>query len=177
MKDNVTITGSAHTDRIHDSAIKHVTGAADYTDDIAQPEGTLHAYLGVSTVTHARIVSLDLSAVRAAPGVVGVLTAADIPGHNDISPTGQNDEPVFPTDLIQFHGQPLFAVVAETRDAARRAAELAKVLEAGGLPNIAVLRRHFAPDPACLPAVTVQSVSLDSYEALVKTADAAGVPA
>ena len=134
MKDNVTITGSAHTDRIHDSAIKHVTGAADYTDDIAQPEGTLHAYLGVSTVTHARIVSLDLSAVRAAPGVVGVLTAADIPGHNDISPTGQNDEPVFPTDLIQFHGQPLFAVVAETRDAARRAAELAKV-ETEALPH------------------------------------------
>lgn len=56
-------------------------------------------------------------------------------------------------------------------------AELAKVLEAGGLPDLAVLRRHFAPDPACLPAVTVQSVSLDSYEALVKTADAAGVPA
>jgi len=134
MKDNVTITGSAHTDRIHDSAIKHVTGAADYTDDIAQPEGTLHAYLGVSTVTHARIVSLDLSAVRAAPDVVGVLTAADIPGHNDISPTGQNDEPVFPTDLIQFHGQPLFAVVAETRDAARRAAELAKV-ETEALPH------------------------------------------
>ena len=134
MKDNVTITGSAHTDRIHDSAIKHVTGAADYTDDIAQPEGTLHAYLGVSTVTHARIVSLDLSAVRAAPGVVGVMTAADIPGHNDISPTGQNDEPVFPTDLIQFHGQPLFAVVAETRDAARRAAELAKV-ETEALPH------------------------------------------
>ena len=55
------------------------------------------------------------------------------------------------------------------------AAELAKVLAADGLPDLAVLRRHFAPDPACLPAVTVQSVSLDSYEALVKTADAVGV--
>ncbi|MDF1773394.1 MAG: IS21 family transposase [Pseudophaeobacter sp. bin_em_oilr2.035] len=57
------------------------------------------------------------------------------------------------------------------------AGELAKVLEVGGLPDLAVLRRHFAPDPACMPAVTVQSVSLDSYEALVKTADAAGVSA
>ncbi|MCK0140701.1 xanthine dehydrogenase molybdopterin binding subunit [Aliiroseovarius sp. F47248L] len=127
MKDNVSIRGAAHTDRIHDSATKHVTGAADYTDDIVEPVGTLHAYLGVSDVAHANIRSLDLSAVRAAPGVVGVLTAADIPGHNDISPTGLNDEPVFPTDKIQFHGQPLFAVIAETRDAARRAAELAKV--------------------------------------------------
>ncbi|MDE9452002.1 xanthine dehydrogenase molybdopterin binding subunit [Aliiroseovarius sp. Z3] len=127
MKDNVSIRGAAHTDRIHDSATKHVTGAADYTDDIVEPVGTLHAYLGVSDVAHAAIRSLDLDAVRAAPGVVGVLTAADIPGHNDISPTGQNDEPVFPTDKIQFHGQPLFAVIAETRDVARRAAELAKV--------------------------------------------------
>ena len=127
MKDNVSITGSAHTDRIHDSAIKHVTGRADYTDDIAQPEGTLHAYLGVSDVAHSKLKNIDLSAVLVAPGVVGVLTAEDVPGVNDISPTGLNDEPVFPTDTIQFHGQPLFAVVAETRDAARRAAELAKV--------------------------------------------------
>jgi xanthine dehydrogenase large subunit len=127
MKDAVSITGSAHTDRIHDSAAKHVTGGADYTDDIALPEGALHAYLGVSDVAHARLTGLDLSDVLAAPGVVGVLTAADIPGVNDISPTGLKDEPVFPTETIQFHGQPLFAVIAGTRDQARRAAELAKV--------------------------------------------------
>ncbi|SFT57689.1 xanthine dehydrogenase molybdopterin binding subunit [Sedimentitalea nanhaiensis] len=127
MKDNVTIKGGTHTDRIHDSAIKHVTGRADYTDDIPEPAGTLHAYLGCSSVTHARITAMDLSAVRAAPGVIGVLTADDIPGTNDISPTGRNDEPVFPTETVEFHGQPLFAVVAETRDAARRAADLAQV--------------------------------------------------
>lgn len=127
MKDTISITGSAHTDRIHDSAIKHVTGSADYTDDIAQPEGTLHAYLGVSDVAHAKLNGLDLSKVLATPGVIGVLTAKDVPGVNDISPTGLHDEPVFPTDSIQFHGQPLFAVIAETRDIARRAAELAIV--------------------------------------------------
>ncbi|MSU89365.1 xanthine dehydrogenase molybdopterin binding subunit [Rhodobacteraceae bacterium 2CG4] len=127
MKDMSIISGAVHHDRIHDSAAKHVSGSADYTDDIAMPEGTLHAYLGVSQVAHARLLGLDLAAVRRAPGVVGVLTAADIPGINDISPTGLNDEPVFPTDKIQFHGQPLFAVVAETRDAARRAAALARV--------------------------------------------------
>lgn len=127
MKDNVTIKGSVHTDLKHDSAIKHVTGGADYTDDIAEPRGTLHAYLGVSTVTHANIKSMDLSAVRAAEGVVGIITADDIPGVNDISPTGQNDEPVFPTQKVEFHGQPLFAVVAHSRDAARRAAELAQI--------------------------------------------------
>ncbi|WP_120499189.1 xanthine dehydrogenase molybdopterin binding subunit [Roseovarius sp. EL26] len=127
MKQNVSITGAAHTDRIHDSAIKHVTGTADYTDDVVLPQGALHAYLGVSDVAHATLNSIDLSEVLAAPGVIGVLTAKDVPGVNDISPTGLHDEPVFPTDAIQFHGQPLFAVVAETREAARRAAELAKV--------------------------------------------------
>ena len=127
MNDQTTIEGAVHTDLKHDSAIKHVTGRATYTDDIAEPVGTLHAYLGVSTETHARIRKMDLAPVRSAPGVIGVLTAEDIPGHNDISPTGREDEPVFPTDKVEFNGQPLFAVIAETRDAARRAAELAKI--------------------------------------------------
>ncbi|MES0813089.1 xanthine dehydrogenase molybdopterin binding subunit [Roseibium sp. SCPC15] len=122
-----TISGAVHVDRRHDSAEKHVTGRADYCDDIAEPYGTLHAYLGVSTVAHGLLKDMDLSAVLAAPGVIGVLTADDIPGHNDISPTGQKDEPVFPTEKTEFHGQPLFAVVAENRDAARRAAELARI--------------------------------------------------
>ncbi|MHA7869917.1 MAG: xanthine dehydrogenase molybdopterin binding subunit [Salipiger thiooxidans] len=134
MKHQSNIRGAVHEDRQHDSAIKHVRGLAEYTDDIPEPVGTLHAYLGVSSVAHATLRGIDLSEVRAAPGVVDVLTAADIPGHNDISPTGRGDEPVFPTEKIEFHGQPLFAVIAETRDAARRAAALAKV-EADVLPH------------------------------------------
>ncbi|MEM7519519.1 MAG: xanthine dehydrogenase molybdopterin binding subunit [Pseudomonadota bacterium] len=130
MRQKVEISGSAHTDRAHDSAVKHVTGRAGYTDDIAEPAGTVHAYLGTADFAHGRITSLDLSAVRAAPGVVDVLTAADIPGANDISPTGQNDEPIFPPELVEFHGQQLFAVVAQTRNQARRAASLAKITHA-----------------------------------------------
>ncbi|QFT75454.1 xanthine dehydrogenase molybdopterin binding subunit [Ruegeria sp. THAF33] len=135
MKDNVSIIGSTHTNVNHDSAVKHVTGQADYTDDIALPQGALHAYLGVSDVAHARLLGIDFSDVLAMPGVVGVLTADDVPGANDISPTHLNDEPVFPTDAIQFHGQPLFAVIAETRDIARRAAERAKI-EYETLPHV-----------------------------------------
>jgi xanthine dehydrogenase large subunit len=122
-----SISGAVHTDRRHDSAEKHVTGRAEYCDDIAEPQGTLHGYLGTSTVAHGLIKTMDLEAVLSAPGVVGVLTADDIPGHNDISPTGQNDEPVFPVGRTEFHGQPLFAVIATSRDAARRAAELARI--------------------------------------------------
>ena len=124
---NSPIKGGVNTDLRHDSAIKHVTGRAEYCDDIAEPVGTLHAYLGLSTRAHALLRNVDLSAVRSAAGVVGVLTADDIPGVNDVSPTGRNDEPIFATDKVEFWGQPMFAVVAETRDAARRAAKLVKV--------------------------------------------------
>jgi len=120
-------TGAVHTGIAHDSAIKHVTGRADYADDMPEQAGMLHAYLGLSTVAHGRILRMDLAPVRAAPGVVGVLTAEDIPGINDVSPTGLNDEPVFAVDTVKFWGQPVFAVVAETRDAARRAARLADI--------------------------------------------------
>ncbi|MDC1445294.1 xanthine dehydrogenase molybdopterin binding subunit [Amylibacter sp.] len=121
------ISGAAHSNHIHESATKHVTGKAKYCDDITEPIGTLHAYLGVSDVAHATIKSMDLTAVKSMPGVIGTITTLDIPGMNDISPTGQNDEPVFPVDTVQFYGQPLFAVIAKTRKIARHAAKLAVI--------------------------------------------------
>ncbi|CAM5770318.1 xanthine dehydrogenase molybdopterin binding subunit [Bosea minatitlanensis] len=129
-------TGPVGSARAHDSAPKHVAGEALYIDDIAAPEGLLHAYLGTSTIAHGKLLSLDLDAVRAAPGVVAVLTAADIPGANDISSTHLHDEPVFATERILFHGQPLFAVVAGTREQARHAATLAKADHAEEAPQI-----------------------------------------
>jgi len=120
-------TGKLHESTKHDSADKHVAGRAEYIDDIAEPRGTLHAYLGLSTRAHAEIVAMDLDAVRAAPGVVGVLTAADIPGENDVSSAHKHDDPVFAEGRVQFHGQPMFAVIGETREAARRAARLAQI--------------------------------------------------
>ncbi len=131
MKQDVSkataVKGGVHQNIKHDSAQKHVSGRADYTDDLAEPVGTLHGYFGVSERTHARILSLDLSPCLEVKGVVGVITADDIPGINDISPNHLDDEPVFPTDVCSYWGQPLFAVIAETRDIARRAATLADV--------------------------------------------------
>ena len=122
-----TIRGGVAQAIVHDSAARHVTGEATYIDDIPETVGMLHAALGLADFSHGRIAGLDLDAVRAAPGVVAVLTAADVPGHNDISPTGRRDEPVLAGELVQFHGQPVFAVIAETRDQARRAARLGKI--------------------------------------------------
>ena len=119
-------TAVVHKPHPHDSARLHVSGAAAYVDDIREPQGTLHLAVGMGDKAHGRLRSLDLAAVRAAPGVVAVLAAADIPGKNDIAPVFA-DEPLLAFDEILFHGQALFVVAATTRDAARRAARLAKI--------------------------------------------------
>lgn len=121
------VSGGVHQSIEHESAHKHVSGQAQYLDDIQTPNATLHAYLGLSTCASGTITSMDLSNVASSEGVQCVLTAKDIPGQNDVSPTGLNDEPVFATQQVQFYGQPIFAVVANTRDQARRAAQKAIV--------------------------------------------------
>jgi xanthine dehydrogenase large subunit len=121
----------------HDSATKHVQGLAQYIDDLREPEGTLHIAIGQSPKARGRLVSLDVSAVRAVPGVVAVLTAADIPGRNDVSPAF-GDDPMFVEDAIGFHGQALFAVVATEREIARRACKLATMEIAAERPSVTV---------------------------------------
>ncbi len=111
---------------VHESADLHVSGEATYTDDIPELVGTLHAALGMSARAHARIVSMDLEPVRQAPGVVAVLTAQDIPGENNCGPV-LHDDPLLADTLVQYIGQPMFLVVAQSHDAARRAARMAKV--------------------------------------------------
>jgi xanthine dehydrogenase large subunit len=110
----------------HESAPLHVSGAARYIDDLPELAGTLHAAPGLSTCARGRIKTLDLSAVRALPGVRCVLTAADIPGSNNCGPI-LHDDPVIAGDEVQFYGQVIFVVAADTRDIARQAARLARV--------------------------------------------------
>ena len=110
----------------HDSGHLHVTGEAIYTDDIPEVRGMLHAAIGLSERAHARIKSIDLTKVRAAPGVVAVITAKDIPGKNDYGPVIA-DDPIFATTLVQYVGQSIFAVAARTVEQARRAARLAAI--------------------------------------------------
>lgn len=172
MKDDAKIHGSVNTDLQHESAIKHVTGRAEYCDDIPEPVGTLHAYLGLCEVAHANIKSMDLSKVIEAPGVVGVLSADDIPGVNDVSPTGLNDEPIFAVDKVEFWGQPIFAVIAETRDAARRATHLAKIVYEK-LPHITdVMEAKLAGYPHVTAALKLErgdvEPSLESAEHRIK---------
>ena len=107
-----------------DSARLQVTGAAAYIDDIREPSGTLHLAFGYAPVARGVLKSIDVGKVRSIPGVVAILTAASIPGRNMIAPAFE-DEPLLADGEVLFHGQPVFAVVAETREAARKAARLA----------------------------------------------------
>jgi xanthine dehydrogenase large subunit len=119
-------SGEVGRARAHESAGLHVAGEATYTDDIVELHGTLHAALGLSQKSHANIRAIDLAAVRAAPGVVAVYTARDIPGTNDCGPI-IHDDPILADGKVEYVGQPIFVVVADSHDSARRAARLAKV--------------------------------------------------
>ena len=134
----------------HDSAIRHVSGSAVYVDDIREPAGTLHVVPGwARDATRGRIVSLDLDPVRAHPGVVAVVGPADVPGKNDVSPA-LGDEPMFADEEILFWGQPLFAVVATTREAARHAARKARI-SVEELPPLLTVEDALAAGETVLP--------------------------
>jgi len=109
----------------HESAHLHVAGAAPYVDDLPELAGTLHAALGLSPVAHGRLVAVDRERIAAMPGVIAVLVATDIPGANDCGPV-VHDDPILADGVVHYLGQPVFAVIAETRDLARRAAAQAK---------------------------------------------------
>ncbi len=136
----------------HESAALHATGAARYVDDIPLPAGALHVALGLSPMAHGRLHGLELSAVRSAPGVVAVLEASDIPGENNFGPILQ-DDPVFATGSVQYAGQPMFAVVATSYDAARRAALLGRA-DITPLPAIVDARDAIAQQSFVLPSVS-----------------------
>jgi xanthine dehydrogenase large subunit len=109
----------------HESAHLHVAGAAAYIDDLPELAGTLHAAPALATRANARITRLDLDAARTVPGVVDILTAADVPC-NAIG-TVLHDEPVLADGETLFVGQPVALVLATSVKAARVAARRVRV--------------------------------------------------
>ena len=138
----------------HDSAALHCAGEAQYIDDLPEPRGMLHAALGVSPIARGRIRGLDLDSVRAAPGVIAVIVAADIPAVNDVGPI-QHDDPIFADATVEFAGQPIFAVAATSVRAARQAAKLAR-LDLEPLDPILTVESALAAESFVLPPVHVK---------------------
>lgn len=118
--------GGVGRSKKHESAEKHVSGEAIYIDDKPELRGQLHAAIGQSSVAHANIKSMDLSAVSAAEGVIAVITVDNVPGHTDIGPVFPGD-PVLAIGKVEYVGQPIFAVAATSHDLANRAVKLAKI--------------------------------------------------
>ncbi len=142
-------TASVGKSITHDSAEQHVKGSALYIDDIREPAGTLHVAPIYSDATSGRITAVNLDAVKAAKGVIAVLSANDIPGTNDCS-AAMGDDPILADDVIQFHGQVVFAVVAETRNQARKAAKLA-IIEVAETAAILTARQGHDKEQNILP--------------------------
>jgi len=143
----------------HESAPLHVAGRAHYVDDLPLPAGALHMAFGQSGVAHGRIRTLDLAPVQAADGVIAVLRAQDVPGENNYGGF-LKDDPIFAADEVQCIGQPIFAVVARSFLAARRAALLARV-DYEELPAILGIREAVAQGSFLFPTVRLERGAVD----------------
>ncbi|MEU2437318.1 xanthine dehydrogenase molybdopterin binding subunit [Streptomyces rubradiris] len=125
----------------HESAALHVTGTALYTDDLVwRTKDVLHAYPVQVMKAHGRITALRTEPALAVPGVVRVLTGADVPGVNDAGM--KHDEPLFP-DEVMFHGHAVAWVLGETLEAARLGAAAVEV-ELEELPSLVTLQDAMA---------------------------------
>jgi len=105
----------------HESAIKHVTGNAIYTDDIAEPRNLLHAVIGYSNCSKGIIKNINYDEVYKSKGVIDIITEKDIEGINDVGAIFKGDK-IFTSKNIDYFGQPIFAVIATSNILAKKAA-------------------------------------------------------
>jgi xanthine dehydrogenase large subunit len=144
-------TGTSH---YHESARAQVAGGATYVDDIAEVKGTLHAAPILSNVAHGKLLGVDTAEALKMPGVRGVVLAQDIPG-DPILATFVHDEPVFARDKVEFLGQVVGLVLADTVMQARRAARKVK-LNIEALPAVLDVRQALAAKSFVGSPVTVR---------------------
>ena len=146
----------------HESATGHVSGEALYTDDlVGRYANPLHAWPVLSPHAHATVLSIDGGKAALVPGFVKLLTADDVPGHNEVGAV-QHDEPLFPSE-VQFHNQPVAWVLADTLDAAREAAA-AVVVEYTPLPAIVTMEQALEANSFLTDPLTI--ISGDPAQAL-----------
>ena len=131
-----------------------VTGLAAYTDDLFRP-GMLHGALLASPYPHARLVSYDVSAALALPGVHCVLTGADFDPRNRMGAFIRDETPIA-VGRVRYTGEPVAAVAAEDLETARRAARLIEV-EYEELPAV------LTPEEAMAPGAPVLHEELGDY--------------
>ncbi|MGG5870616.1 xanthine dehydrogenase molybdopterin binding subunit [Pseudomonas peli] len=133
----------------HESADKHVSGEAVYVDDRLEFPNQLHVYARMSDRAHARIVSIDTAPCYAIPGVAIAITSKDVPGQLDIGPVVAGD-PLLADGKVEYVGQVVIAVGADSLETARKAA-MAAIIEYEDLEPVldvvdALRKKHFVLD-------------------------------
>lgn len=146
----------------HESAHLHVAGRAPYIDDLPELAGTLHAALGLSHVAHGHLIHIDVAGLKALPGVVDVLTAADIPGINDCGAV-IHDDPILANGKVLYVGQPILVVLSAQRELARRAAARTKdFVEIEPLPALLTAEAAHAAQQYVVPPMHLQRGDVDA---------------
>ena len=161
----------------HESAHKHVTGEAIYTDDQTSGKGMLEVWPVCSPHAHAKILKRDATAARAMPGVRAVLLAEDVPGRNDVGAV-KHDEILLADKEVRFHGQIVALVVGESAEVCRAAAEKVLVEYEPLAPILtlqqAILARSFHNAPNLIRRGDVGEALTDSPMTLTGTFELQG---
>lgn len=144
----------------HESAVGHVTGRAVYADEQHLPTGLVSLYPVQAPHAHARILRIDSAAASGMPGVLAILTAADIPGLNQTGPI-LADEPLIPPDEVMYYGQAVAWVVAESEAQAQTAAKQV-VVEYAELPARISLQQALAEQAFHMPPARVARGDADA---------------
>jgi len=130
---------------VRKDGLAKVTGAAQYLDDLTIPHAAAAALVR-SPYAHARIVRVDAARAAAMPGVLAVITTAELGEIGTrVFGTYTKDQPVLARDVVRFEGEPVAAVVAADAGTARAAAALVDV-EYEERPCAVDVRRALAPD-------------------------------
>ncbi len=144
------LNGRVGKSRAHESAGRHVSGAAEYIDDKTPLTGMLHLCPVLSDCAHGRIIHIDTAACLKVSGVIRVLSWQDVPGELDIGPLAPGD-PLFAKETVEYHGQVVLMIAAETAESARAGALAAKItiepLEAVLDVEQALAKSHFVEQP------------------------------
>ena len=134
-------------------AREKLRGEAQFVGDMSLPR-MLHGRVLRSTVAHGRIAAIDTSAAEEMPGVVCVLTGADLADIDPYYGHAIKDRPILAIDKVRFHGEQVAAVAAETPAAAAAALD-AIVVEYEDLPVVADVEAAVAADS---PLVTDREI-------------------
>ena len=163
------LTSAATKTPPHESAHKHVTGEAIYTDDFAARKNMLEIWPVCAPHARAEILKRDASMAKKMPGIAAVLLAEDVPGLNDVGAVRQ-DEILLADKEVFYHGQIVALVVGETQEACRVAAEKI-IVEYEPMPPVlkiegAIAQNSFHTEPNFIRRGDIQSALENSPQIL-----------